>query len=30
MYKIILPVLQAAMNSASVLDPATVGWKRHL
>ncbi len=30
MYRIIFPVLHAAMNLASVLEPATVGWKRHL
>ena len=29
-YRIVLPVSHAAMNSASVLDPAIVGWKRHL
>ncbi len=28
--RIILPVLHAAINSASVDDPATVGWKGHL
>ncbi len=28
--KIILPVLQAAINYASVGKPATVGWKQHL
>jgi hypothetical protein len=30
MYRIVLPVLHAAMNSALVLEPVTVGWKRHL
>ncbi len=30
MYRIIFPVLHAAMNLASVLEPATVGWKRHM
>ncbi len=30
MNRIIFPVSHAAMNSASVLEPATVGWKRHL
>ncbi len=30
MKSIILPVSQVAMNLASVLEPATVGWNRHL
>ena len=30
MYRIVRPVSHAAINLASVLDPAIVGWKRHL